>query len=259
MGPAGPAGPEGDIGPQGPQGVPGTGVPAGGATDQVLAKASAADHDTGWRSLAPAAFTTGPTRLLSYTFATVADRDTALVGAWAPVAGTRAYTPATGEMVYTGTAWAPLPGTLLASLRQTVKQTVPNNTITAVTLNQVDYDRFAAWSVANSRFTVPFTGWYELTGAVCYVIPVGSIKHRAAHFYKTSAIAANLIPGSGNYWIPADIGPLAVARTTPVLATAGEFLGMSTFQFQGAALDTNITDQVYTTAMQIKWLGPPIT
>lgn len=38
-------GPKGDPGEQGP---PGAGVPAGGATGQVLAKATAADHDTQW-------------------------------------------------------------------------------------------------------------------------------------------------------------------------------------------------------------------
>src|SRR5690606_10652900 len=38
-------GPKGDPGEQGP---PGAGVPAGGAAGQVLAKATAADHDTQW-------------------------------------------------------------------------------------------------------------------------------------------------------------------------------------------------------------------
>lgn len=50
-GPTGPAGPAGAQGPQGLQGEPGpagVGVPAGGATGQVLTKASAGDHDTQW-------------------------------------------------------------------------------------------------------------------------------------------------------------------------------------------------------------------
>jgi hypothetical protein len=53
-GPAGPTGPKGDAGPKGdtgltgPQGPAGPGVPVGGSTGQVLAKASAADHDTTW-------------------------------------------------------------------------------------------------------------------------------------------------------------------------------------------------------------------
>src|SRR5690606_7000044 len=41
-------GPKGDPGEQGPPGADGAGVPAGGATGQVLAKATAADHDTQW-------------------------------------------------------------------------------------------------------------------------------------------------------------------------------------------------------------------
>ena len=37
-------------GPPGPDGEPGPGVPTGGTTGQVLAKASDADHDTHWVS-----------------------------------------------------------------------------------------------------------------------------------------------------------------------------------------------------------------
>src|SRR5690606_7050437 len=44
----GPKGDKGDPGEQGPPGADGAGVPAGGATGQVLAKATAADHDTQW-------------------------------------------------------------------------------------------------------------------------------------------------------------------------------------------------------------------
>lgn len=44
----GPKGDPGDKGDQGEQGPPGAGVPAGGAAGQVLAKATAADHDTQW-------------------------------------------------------------------------------------------------------------------------------------------------------------------------------------------------------------------
>lgn len=51
QGPQGPTGPQGETGaqgPQGPQGDRGYGVPAGGLTGQVLAKASALDNDTEW-------------------------------------------------------------------------------------------------------------------------------------------------------------------------------------------------------------------
>ena len=50
-GEAGPAGPQGEAGPEGPAGAagaPGVGVPEGGATGQILAKASADDYDTEW-------------------------------------------------------------------------------------------------------------------------------------------------------------------------------------------------------------------
>lgn len=59
-GDTGPAGPQGDPGPTGaqgpagatgPAGSPGVGVPTGGTTGQVLAKASATDYDTTWSTV----------------------------------------------------------------------------------------------------------------------------------------------------------------------------------------------------------------
>lgn len=44
----GPPGPQGEPGPEGAEGPPGQGVPAGGTTGQVLAKASGDDFDTYW-------------------------------------------------------------------------------------------------------------------------------------------------------------------------------------------------------------------
>jgi hypothetical protein len=47
-GPAGPTGPTGPTGSTGATGAAGVGVPAGGTTDQVLAKNSGTDYDTKW-------------------------------------------------------------------------------------------------------------------------------------------------------------------------------------------------------------------
>jgi len=47
-GPQGPAGATGPTGAQGPQGATGAGVPAGGATGQILNKTSATDFATAW-------------------------------------------------------------------------------------------------------------------------------------------------------------------------------------------------------------------
>jgi hypothetical protein len=49
-GPTGPAGPTGPTGPAGADGAPGVGVPAGGATGQVLTKTSGTDFATGWQT-----------------------------------------------------------------------------------------------------------------------------------------------------------------------------------------------------------------
>lgn len=93
-------GPQGDPGPQGLQGVPGdtgpagadgadgVGVPAGGTTGQVLAKASNADHDTAWT--APAGG--GQLPVGSVYLAVMATNPAALLGygTWAQIAAGRA-------------------------------------------------------------------------------------------------------------------------------------------------------------------------
>ena len=47
-GATGAQGPQGETGPAGQDGAPGVGVPAGGTTDQVLAKSSGEDYSTEW-------------------------------------------------------------------------------------------------------------------------------------------------------------------------------------------------------------------
>ena len=64
QGPQGPAGPEGPAGATGAEGAPGVGVPEGGATGEILAKASAADYDTEWVA-APTGGVTVVTRFLA--------------------------------------------------------------------------------------------------------------------------------------------------------------------------------------------------
>lgn len=56
VGPEGPEGPQGPQGDTGPAGADGEGVPVGGTTGQVLSKASNADFDTVWITLAVAVY-----------------------------------------------------------------------------------------------------------------------------------------------------------------------------------------------------------
>jgi hypothetical protein len=72
IGPDGPEGPQGIQGIQGPQGDPGAdgvGIPVGGATGQVLIKASATDYDTEWNTPAGAGDVIGPVSAVDSNFA----------------------------------------------------------------------------------------------------------------------------------------------------------------------------------------------
>src|SRR5215471_16848375 len=69
-----PPGPAGPTGPQGPQGTAGVGVPAGGASNTLLAKNSPTDYDTHWIP-APVALPPGGTIGQSLTKKTLADGD----------------------------------------------------------------------------------------------------------------------------------------------------------------------------------------
>ena len=78
QGPQGEAGQKGDTGSQGPAGV---GVPVGGSTGEVLAKNSATDYDTIWKSLIDVIYPVGSI-YMSSTLDTVTKVHNALGGTW---------------------------------------------------------------------------------------------------------------------------------------------------------------------------------
>lgn len=90
-GPAGATGAAGPTGPAGADGADGLGVPAGGATGEVLTKVSAADNDTTWSAVDGLPDQTGHADQYLKSNGTVAD--------WAAVAGGGA-TGAGGDQVF---------------------------------------------------------------------------------------------------------------------------------------------------------------
>lgn len=143
------------------------------------------------------------------------------------------------------------PSSHYASLRQTVAQSIPHNTVTAITFGIADFDRLTGWSSGTpSRYTAQAAGWYEATGGVAYAS--NATGARAVHITKNGS--GTPLNGSGTY-LTSTASPVVATRPTPVQLIVGDYLQLTTFQSSGGALNTDIASP-YMATMHIKYLGP---
>jgi hypothetical protein len=122
--------------------------------------------------------------------------------------------------------------------RQTVAQSIPNATFTALAFDTNDTDSYAGHSTVtnNSRYTAQVAGWYMVTGVVTYGASTNS--HRGA-------IAKNGVQVNGAVAIPVVGGATSAAAdvvfpTVPVFLGVGDYVQLQTYQDTGAAFSTSV-------------------
>lgn len=95
-------------------------------------------------------------------FATTTARNTAVPS---PIEGQIAYTNTHGLQLYKG-MWVPMPGTIVAYLYNNGGQSVADNTETPIEMTTQVYLPWGGHSLVTNptRFTPPFSGWYEVVG-----------------------------------------------------------------------------------------------
>ncbi len=126
-------------------------------------------------------------------------------------------------------------------LRQTVVQSLANNTHPAITFDTEDIDSDNAHSTVTntSRVTPVTTGWWRCSGAVGYA---GNATGRRAAQWALNGTALNggqilIFSGGGN-----PLGIPAVTRDIFVNGTT-DFIELFGFQDSGAALNTDVGAQ----------------
>ena len=165
----GPAGPQGPTGPQGPQGEVGEGVPIGGTSGQVLAKASATDYDTEWVDQSGGGGGLSPT-IPAFTDVTDASLETLIESNTVVVSGdVDTVWPAvvrgdgTPEMQVNAGTWGP---SGIFRVGDSLKLRATSAATTATTRNVILYAQSvaAAWSITTPTSVIPANAIYDRAG-----------------------------------------------------------------------------------------------
>lgn len=122
--------------------------------------------------------------------------------------------------------------------RQTSAQSIPDNTVTAVTFNAEDVDSAGGHSTSTntSRYTAVYPGWYRASPAASFA--ANATGARALEVSRNGT----LINGSGVI-VPAMTGGIShrmAGRTIMSFLNVGDYLETSVFQNSGGALNTAV-------------------
>lgn len=134
-----------------------------------------------------------------------------------------------------------------AVLRQTVAQSIPNGTFTAITFDGEDLDNVAGHTTT-SRYTVQYPGWYQLGGV--YAAAPNASNGRGCRWYKNGIDVAGsesmlqAVVNSLNHGQPA-IAMLAYGET-------GDYFEMAAWQSSGGALNSVVSSPAFSQA-SIAW------
>lgn len=130
---------------------------------------------------------------------------------------------------------------------QNVAQSIPNNTLTKVTLDTTTYDPNANWDVAtNHRWTCPVTGYYALKARAQF----GAVAsgYMQAVVYKNGVAIAQGTHVLFNTTASADS-----VVADDLFLTAGDYLELFAIQTTGTAINTGNGSQ--TIYLSVAWLG----
>ena len=189
---------------------------------------------------------------IAHRASTTADRPAATVAR----AGLQWQDPATGRIwiivVVGGTAsWAPLPGTLVGNLKQTVAQNIAGDTTNvAITFQSAELDLLAGYAAGTpSRYTPTVPGWYAVTGGVSF--STNATGYRAGCARKNGAV----VTGSSAIVGPSGSNTVVALRETPVFCNGTtDYLEVGGFQSSGAIIATNLSFS-NGPSMTVKYLG----
>lgn len=141
----------------------------------------------------------------------------------------------------------------ICQVRQTVAQSIPNNTNTAVLLDAEDIDNDGMHSTITntSRLTAATTGRYAVGGGGTFAsnttgVRLASYAVNGTEVPGTRVIAAPV--GSSTQTDMAD-------RAMSVFLNAGDYLEMLLYQNSGGALNTSVSPASEDPLLLARWIG----
>jgi hypothetical protein len=139
-----------------------------------------------------------------------------------------------------------------AQYRAASAQSIPDAVFTSATFGSEDHDPYSAHSTVTnpSRFTAPFDGTYEFTGAIGF--DANSTGARGSRWAKNGSEinGSQILVGNAG----ALVATIVPARTIQVTLVTGDYVELQPFQSSGGALNTAVTTSQQPT-MSVKYTG----
>lgn len=139
----------------------------------------------------------------------------------------------------------------LAVLRQTVAQTLANNTSTVITFTTEDEDSENGHdnSTNPSRYTAVYAGWYWVAGAICYSTSATGARYT---WLRVNGSDLNGSMSSLPTVSSADFAGVAT-RARLVSLVVGDYVELVGHQTSGGNLDTVISPARNQSTLSIVW------
>lgn len=142
-----------------------------------------------------------------------------------------------------------------AELRQTVAQSIPNNSVTAITFDTEDLDGNVAGtaqhdnSTNSSRFTAVYAGWYQVSGGVGFSSNATGVR------LSRWIVNGTTVNGS-EIELAAISGAVTLipARTIKVYLAVGDYVELGAFQNSGGSLNSAVATGTQS-RMSVLWTG----
>ena len=153
-----------------------------------------------------------------------------------------------------GTVFPGDPGILpIATLRQTVAQSLPNNTSTAIDFDVADIDTAGGWNAAlPSRYTsmMPGRSVYQCSGGIGFAGNAAGVRTVQFRVNAGADMAGTGVSAPGT----AAVTQRMASRTSHVILDEGSFVQITGFQNTGGALNTVVTG-VEQSTLEVRYVG----
>lgn len=175
---------------------------------------------------------------------------------YSPVAGddatqARVLTWADGIAYLLGSATAGGSKRPVCVMRQTVAQSIANNTSTAVTFDveDVDYDNGHSTVTNTSRYTAATAGWHHVDYIASFASNAANGRSCYLRINGTTDVTGSWVSDQ----TPASAVAAGVAGSRLVFLNAGDYLELMVNQGSGGALNTSVVAGNAQSSMCVEW------
>lgn len=119
---------------------------------------------------------------------------------------------------------------------QTVAQSLPNGSLTTITLDSTEFDPYTMWDAGlPTRITIKYAGYYFVSGGVAFVLNTSSYR-----YVRIAVNGSTLVDGNTAVAPVPSISTRVPARATITYLDVDDYVELSAQQASGGALNTGV-------------------